>query len=62
MMYDTEDTIIKAPDDKLIVVQGLKDYIVVDTDDALLICNKKEEQQIKLFVNDIRTHRKNKFI
>jgi mannose-1-phosphate guanylyltransferase len=62
MIYDTQDTIIKAPNDKLVVVQGLRDYIVVDTDDALLICNKKEEQQIKLFVNDIKTQKKNKFI
>jgi len=62
MTYDTKDTIIKGYKDKLIVVQGLTDYIVVDTEDALLICNKKEEQQIKLFVNDIKTQKKNKFI
>jgi mannose-1-phosphate guanylyltransferase len=62
MLYDTKDTIIKTPNDKLVVVQGLSDYIVVDTDDALLICKKKEEQQIKLFVNDIKTSKKNRFI
>lgn len=62
MTYNTKDTIIKAPNEKLVVVQGLTDYIVVDTEDALLICNKKEEQQIKLFVNDIKSHKKNRFI
>lgn len=62
MLYDTKDSIIKASNDKLVVIQGLSDYIVVDTNDALLICNKKEEQQIKLFVNDIKSQKKNKFI
>ena len=62
LTYDTKDTIIKASDEKLVVVQGLSDYIVVDTDDALLICSKKEEQQIRHFVNDIKSHKKNKFI
>ncbi len=62
MVYNTKNSIIKAHKDKLVVVQGLNDYIVVDTDDALLICDKKEEQQIKLFVNDIKSQKKNKFI
>jgi len=62
MVYNTQDCIIKAPKDKLVVVQGLSDYIVIDTEDALLICHKKEEQQIKLFVNDIKTQKKTKYI
>jgi len=62
MLYETKDTIIKASNEKLVVVQGLSDYIIVDTEDALLICNKKEEQQIKLFVNDIKNNKNNKFI
>lgn len=40
--------------DKLIVVDGLKDYIVADTGDVLLICPKSEEQRIKNMVNDAR--------
>lgn len=62
MLYNTEDTVVKVPNDKLVVIQGLKDYIVVDTEDALLICNKKEEQQIRLFVNDIKAQKGGKFV
>jgi len=54
-MYETSNSIVRVPDEKLVVIQGLKDYIVVDTDDVLLICRKEEEQRIKQFVNDIRT-------
>lgn len=39
-------------ENKLLVVKGLKDYIVVDTPDALLICPKDETQFRQLF-NDI---------
>ena len=62
LLYNTSDSVIKAPKGKLVVVQGLKDYIVVDTKDALLICNKQEEQQIKLFVNDIKSKKGDTFI
>ena len=33
---------------KIAVVQGLKDYIVVDSGDVLLIVKKEEEQSIKI--------------
>jgi mannose-1-phosphate guanylyltransferase len=62
LLYRTSNTIISCPKDKLVVVQGLVDYIVVDTADALLICNKKEEQQIRLIVNDIKTQKGDKYI
>lgn len=39
---------------KLIVVDGLKDYIVADAGDVLLICPKAEEQRIKNMVNDAK--------
>ena len=39
---------------KLIVVDGLKDYIVADAGDVLLICPKAEEQRIKNMVHDAK--------
>lgn len=41
--------------DKVIVVDGLKDYIVADSDDALLIYPLAKEQEIRRVVNDIRS-------
>ncbi len=61
-LYNTSNSIIYAPDDKLVVVQGLNNYIVVDTPDALLICNKDEEQNVKFIVNDIKSKSGNRFI
>ncbi len=62
MLYDSENCLIKVPKEKLVVVQGINDYIIVDSEDTLLICKKENEQDIKTFVGDIKVSKKNKFI
>lgn len=52
--YDTESCVINTTKDKLVVLQGLKDYIVVETKDSLLVCKKNEEQSLRNIINDIR--------
>lgn len=55
LLYETNGSIINVPSNKIAVIQGLENYIVVDSKDALLICAKKNEQFIKQFTNDIKT-------
>lgn len=55
LLYDTENSIVNIPKGKVAVIQGLNDYIVVDSGDALLICPKTNEQQIRQFTADIKT-------
>ena len=55
LLYDTSGSIINVPAEKVAVIQGLSDYIVVDSGDALLICPKSNEQQIRQFTSDIKT-------
>ncbi len=52
-LYDTEQCIINMPDNKIAVIQGLSDYIVVESEQTLLICKKEDEQQIRQFVADV---------
>jgi mannose-1-phosphate guanylyltransferase len=55
MIYESTNNVIRIADSKkLVVVDGLDDFIVVDTGDALLICKKEDEQNIKRFVADIK--------
>ena len=54
MLYDSTDNLIKLPDDKLVVIQGMNGYIVVENEGKLLICKKENEQQIKQFVANLR--------
>jgi mannose-1-phosphate guanylyltransferase len=51
--YSTRNCLINMPENKLAVIQGLDDYIVVESDNILLICRKQDEQKIKNFVNDV---------
>ena len=42
------------PEGKIAVINGLRDYIVVDTDDVLMICPRAEEQNIKKFIDEVK--------
>ncbi len=61
-LYDSSGNIVNVPDDKLVLLHGLKDYIVVESNNILLICKREDEQRIKLFVNDIRAELGEDFI
>jgi mannose-1-phosphate guanylyltransferase len=52
LLYETKNCIIKTPKDKLVVVQGLENYIIAENDNVLMICSKDQEQLVKQFVED----------
>lgn len=54
MTYNSENNIVALDSDKLVVINGLNDYIVADSGDVLLICPKSDEQHIKQYVNDAK--------
>lgn len=62
LTYDANNNMIKVGDDKLVVIQGLNDFIVVENDSTLLICKKRDEQKIKQFVTDIKSKKGDQFI
>ena len=52
-VYESRNNMIFVPNNKVVVIDGLDDFIVVDTDDKLLITKRSNEQKIRKFVNDI---------
>lgn len=62
LLYDCKDNMIAVKRDKLVVASGLKDYIVADADDVLLICPKCEEQRIRQYVNDVKASFGDKYL
>jgi mannose-1-phosphate guanylyltransferase len=60
--YDNHNCIFNLSSEKVALIQGLDDYIVVDTNDALLIVKKENEQNIKFYLEDIRKETKNKYL
>lgn len=62
LAYNSHGNIFAVKDDKLIVVEGLEDFIVADAGDILLICPKDREQRIKQMVNDVKMNCGDKYI
>ncbi|HKR03249.1 MAG TPA: sugar phosphate nucleotidyltransferase, partial [Bacteroidia bacterium] len=62
MLYDSKNCIVNMPKEKLVVLQGLDDYIVVESDYVLLICRKRDEQQIRQFVNDVKINKGDRYV
>jgi len=61
-LYDTRSSIVSLPEGKVAVISGLKEYIVVDTDDVLMICPRSDEQNIKKFIDEVKFHNGDKHI
>lgn len=53
-VYNTKNSIIKTPQDKLLIVQGLNNFIIAEKDNVMVICNKDDEQRIKEFVSELQ--------
>ena len=60
--YETTGCMIKAPQEKAVVVDSLHDYIVVDTPDALMICPRSREQHIKQVLEDMKQMDDGRFV
>ncbi len=62
IVFDATKCVVHVPDGKLVVLQGLDDYIVADTKDVLLICQKDKEQEIKDYVAEVKRNKGDKFL
>jgi mannose-1-phosphate guanylyltransferase len=60
--FDLKDSMVSGPEEKLLVLQGLEDFIVVDTKDVLLICKKEKEQQVKEFLSEVKKKKGDKYL
>lgn len=60
--YNNKNNIFNIAPGKMAVIQGLSDYIVIDADDVLLIVRKEEEQNIKIYLDDVKKATGEKFL
>ncbi|TYA59699.1 mannose-1-phosphate guanylyltransferase [Formosa maritima] len=54
LLEDASGNMIRTKADKVVVIDGLKDYIIVDKDEVLLIYPKSKEQDIKIVLNKVK--------
>lgn len=52
-MIDSHDCLVKLPEDKVAVIQGMDNKIVVEADNKLLILDKNDEQNLKKYLETI---------
>ncbi|WP_428331313.1 mannose-1-phosphate guanylyltransferase [Mucilaginibacter sp.] len=62
IMYDSSNCMVNVPEDKLVILQGLHDYIVVESNNTLLICPRDQEQNVKKVVADVKQQFGTKYI
>ncbi|WP_257656662.1 mannose-1-phosphate guanylyltransferase [Parapedobacter lycopersici] len=62
IVYDTSNCMIHTPKDKLVIIKGLHNFIVVQSDDTLMICPQDQEQGVKQVVADVKDKFGNKYI
>jgi mannose-1-phosphate guanylyltransferase len=62
IMYDSSNCMVNVPGEKLVVLQGLHDYIVVESNNTLLICPRDQEQNVKQMVADVKAKFGTKYI
>lgn len=57
IVFDSIKNIVHADNKKLVLIQGLENFIIVDTEDVLLICKKENEQQIKEYLVEVKRNK-----
>ncbi len=62
LFFDSKNTMVRLPKNKLAVISGMEDYIIVDEDDVLLIFPKSKEQEIKKITGLIKEKKGDKYI
>lgn len=59
---DTKNCLILGAEDKIVATIGIEDLIVVDTEEALLICHKDRVQDVKQIVDSLREHNMEQYL
>ena len=61
MDIDSHNTLVFGGK-RLVATIGVQDMVIVDTDDALLVCPKKREQEVREIVERLKMERANKWL
>lgn len=62
LSFNSNNCVVNVPREKLVVLQGLNDYIVVEDDGILLVCRKEDEQNIRDIVNTVKLEKGDQYV
>lgn len=55
LIYDSRNCIVRGPQDKLIVVQGLNGFLIGSFDNVIIVCEKDKEELFRRYVSDLKS-------
>lgn len=55
IMYDSTNCMVNVPKEKLVILQGLDDFLIAESNNTLLICRKDQEEKVKQVFNDVKS-------
>lgn len=61
-IYSGSNNMIVTPKDKLVVIDGLDDFCIINTEDVLMIVPKSKEQEVKNITTDLKREKLDKFL
>jgi mannose-1-phosphate guanylyltransferase len=61
-IYDASNNLIVSQKDKLTIIEGIENSIIIDTEDTLMILSKNKEQEVKNFTSDLKRDKLDKFL
>ena len=61
LAIDTHNTLVFG-DKRLVATIGVQDMVIVDTEDALLVCPKTREQEVREIVEKLKANKQSKWL
>ncbi len=52
-LFNSSNCIVNVPDNKLVLLDGLKDYIVVESESMLMVLKSENEQELKNYLKQV---------
>lgn len=62
ILHDVSGTVVVSSTGRLVAALGVKDVVLVDTPDVLLVCGRDRAQGVKEIVNELRARRRTEFL
>lgn len=62
LVFNTKNSIIKGSEDQLIVVDGLKGFLVAAEGNTILICPKDDERKFRKLFSEVKKKKGNKYL
>jgi mannose-1-phosphate guanylyltransferase len=62
LLRDAEGTVVVPHGNRLVAVLGVRDLVVVDTEDVVLVCSRERAQQVKGLVDELKGRGDTRFV